>query len=415
MTRAVSVAVGVCIVAVALALAVGAVLFVVRKAEEPPPTLDASVVQVAPEPRDTASDARARPEAELTPEQRRELERIATLGYVSGTVAPSEESGVLRHERGRTWDGYTLCTYALGSTAVLMDMDGTVVHEWDHPGAEYWARARLLEGGDLLVVTSRPYRLMRIDSGSRLVWLYNKTAHHDLDILPDGNIVAIVREAVRFPHINDGVYVLEDHLVTLTLDGEEVARVPLVAAFENSERYSDWFETHPFPEGVDIFHTNSIEIVESDGSVQALISIRAIDTIALVDLESGLVTWAVSGDWRMQHEAMFVDGNLLFFDNLGAGERSRVRELDVETLEVVWEYTDDDFYTRSAGAQQRLPNGNTLITESDRGRIIEVSEDGDVLWEYVNPKTTWRGQEKVVLGIMRAERIPYDFPMDWLE
>src|SRR3546814_19873821 len=36
-------------------------------------------------------------------------------------------------------------------------------------------------------------------------------------------------------------------------------------------------------------------------------------------------------------------------------------------------------------AQQRLPNGNTLITESDGGRAIEVSPEGDVVWEYVNP------------------------------
>jgi hypothetical protein len=39
------------------------------------------------------------------------------------------------------------------------------------------------------------------------------------------------------------------------------------------------------------------------------------------------------------------------------------------------------------GAQQRLPNGNTLITESEAGRLLEVTADGEVVWEYINPVT----------------------------
>src|SRR5262245_65643091 len=37
------------------------------------------------------------------------------------------------------------------------------------------------------------------------------------------------------------------------------------------------------------------------------------------------------------------------------------------------------------GCAQRLPNGNTLITESSFGRFFEVTKEGEIVWEYVNP------------------------------
>ncbi|GAB2726975.1 hypothetical protein GCM10027089_58660 [Nocardia thraciensis] len=40
------------------------------------------------------------------------------------------------------------------------------------------------------------------------------------------------------------------------------------------------------------------------------------------------------------------------------------------------------------GGAQRLPNGNTLITEAAFGRIFEVTTDGRICWEYVVPSFT---------------------------
>jgi len=36
------------------------------------------------------------------------------------------------------------------------------------------------------------------------------------------------------------------------------------------------------------------------------------------------------------------------------------------------------------GAAQRLSNGNTLITESDEGRVFEVTKGGERVWSYMN-------------------------------
>ena len=44
-----------------------------------------------------------------------------------------------------------------------------------------------------------------------------------------------------------------------------------------------------------------------------------------------------------------------------------------------------NFYSPRVSNAQRLPNGNTLVNEGSFGRFFEVTADGDVVWEYVNP------------------------------
>ena len=56
---------------------------------------------------------------------------------------------------------------------------------------------------------------------------------------------------------------------------------------------------------------------------------------------------------------------------------------------------------RTLGAQ-RLPNGNTLITESDAGRVFEVTEGGDIVWEFVNLDIMEAGEHRVIWRMTRV-------------
>ena len=93
-------------------------------------------------------------------------------------------------------------------------------------------------------------------------------------------------------------------------------------------------------------------------------------------------------------------GNILIFNNQNIGadglRYSSVLEIKPplrtdgsydweQEVEIVWLYAADGFYSRHLSGAQRLPNGNTLITEGHHGRLIEVSADGEVVWEFVNP------------------------------
>ena len=53
-----------------------------------------------------------------------------------------------------------------------------------------------------------------------------------------------------------------------------------------------------------------------------------------------------------------------------------------------WTYTADpptDFFSHNISGAQRLPNGNTLICSGANGTFFEVTPQGEVVWEYVNP------------------------------
>ncbi len=356
--------------------------------------------------------------ADLTPAQELELERIATLGYVVGVAPTPARIGVVRHIPDQAFAGFTLYTSAEDPYAVLIDMEGDVVHSWQYPDSGYWARVHLLENGDLLAITCGPPQLLRLNRDSELVWRFGQHAHHDLAVMSDGTICVLVRTAVTRPYLNDGEVVIDDNIVLLDAKGRQQSYISLLEAFERSELGETWLVDHLPSDEPDIFHTNSVEVLSRDGRLQLLLSIRSMSTVAILDVVSGRIVWALSGRWHKQHEAQLVDGNLLLFDNLGLTKeqpglsQSRVLEIDFDSLAVVWSFTEPGFFTKGAGAQQRLPNGNTLITQSERGRIIEVSRDGTVVWEYTNPATL-REQPHLLPGILRAERIPAGFSSKW--
>lgn len=94
------------------------------------------------------------------------------------------------------------------------------------------------------------------------------------------------------------------------------------------------------------------------------------------------------------------------FDN-GLGRRwSRVIELDPLTKKIVWAYkapNPADFYSATRGANQRLPNGNTLITNSDHGQVFEVTPDGEIVWEFLAPHVNDKGQRATIVQAHRYE------------
>ena len=91
------------------------------------------------------------------------------------------------------------------------------------------------------------------------------------------------------------------------------------------------------------------------------------------------------------------------------------------TLELGWECTaltlgypcfGEDmsrFYSRYKSAAQRLPNGNTLITESYCGRMFEVTPDNEIVWEFINPHNLAEREGLFFSDIFRGYRYPYDW------
>jgi hypothetical protein len=123
-----------------------------------------------------------------------------------------------------------------------------------------------------------------------------------------------------------------------------------------------------------------------------LLSARAIDTIAVLDLDTRRVAWAARGIWKAQHDAEFLDnGHLLLYDNAGSAEQTRVLEYDPLTQAIPWAYSNENstrFRALTRGMKQRLLNGNTLIVDPDNRRIFEVTRGKELVWEIVCPLPT---------------------------
>ena len=80
------------------------------------------------------------------------------------------------------------------------------------------------------------------------------------------------------------------------------------------------------------------------------------------------------------------------------------------TFEVTWRYAPKrGFLSRYRGSAQRLPNGNTLITESDRGYVFEVSPDHDIVWRFANPDVQTDNMRVAIWRMTRYSRDELDF------
>lgn len=339
------------------------------------------------------------------------------------------ETGVRILDEEKVCPGYVLFAPMFGDDSVeaegtvyLVNVHGEVVHKWEmdsRPGFY----AQLLPNGNLLYsgvsVTDKQIPihhggvLQEINWDGDVVWSYeNDYMHHDFNMLPSGNIAALVYQQMPVSlseQVQGGVPGTEmedgsmwaDSIIEVDREGNIVWRWD---SWEHLDPVQD--ALHPVWSRYEWTHSNSVRYIESDpltGSEAYLISIREINTVALIDRETGDFIWRWGpGVITRQHDARPLDnGNILIFDN-GEGPRdtgpvldvphSRVLEVDPRDNggTVVWEYAAEGlygwrFFSAIISGAQRLPNGNTLITEGVGGRIFEVTPDKEIVWEYMNP------------------------------
>lgn len=361
-----------------------------------------------------------------------EMQKLQTLGYASGIHPNPENSGILQYDRLYSDNGFNLYNSGHAPEAILIDMEGKELHKWHYDIEKvwpkmkkdvvqtYWRRVHLFENGDLLAIYDG-IGLIKLDKDSKLLWSYAEGAHHDLEVTPEGHIYVLTRKAHISPKYNKSQAILEDYIVILNANGQEIKKVSVLKALENSH-YAPVLRK--LQESGDILHTNTLELLSPQTASispifkpgRVLISILRLDLIAVVDLEEQKVVWGLSGMWNRQHQPhLLKNGRMLIYDNCGLKKWSRVLEFDPFTQEVFWEYrgsTETPFYSYDCGSSARLPNGNTLITETNQGRAFEVTPDKNIVWEFVNPYSAMHNQE-LIASLFEVIRIPANFPVDW--
>ena len=138
------------------------------------------------------------------------LERLRGLMSPAEHAALSGPRGVLRRAEG-AWDGYTLVMPLVSTKVHLVDLGGEVVHTWETghaPGG--WCY--LMDDGTLLHAARQDESpkfkgggiggiVRRLAPDGTVLWRYDlandeRCQHHDLEPLPNGNVLMIAWERV---------------------------------------------------------------------------------------------------------------------------------------------------------------------------------------------------------------------------
>ena len=374
------------------------------------------------------------------------VEAVKSVPYL--TWAPAEKTinkvGVTLWDKERSYAGINIYNPRNLTRAYLMDMSGSIVHTWSAERGEgdSWHHIEMCENGDLMAIVKDEV-LMRLDWDSNVRWVQKMRFHHDIAVTDTGDIYTVARKDEVAFMFGLPVPVLNDYMVVLSSDGKAKREISLFKVVGNRLPFDrlpgiysltvdrgarrEIFERkaqlgHVFRRGTlpDIFHNNSVEVIDRDISGlckkgDLLISIKRLDLIGIVDVDTEELVWSWGpGDLSMQHHPTLLEnGNILVFDNGVERGYSRIVELDPLARKIVWEYKaipPEEFFSYSRGGNQRLPNGNTLITESDTGHVFEVTKDGDVVWEFYNTEIDERSKSRStiyrMMRITELENIP---------
>ncbi len=353
----------------------------------------------------------------------RALEHLKSLGYVSwDDEADASLSGVTRFDEARAWPGVNLFTNDV-DRVYLTDMRGRLLHEWRlPPGRKQCEHAEILDDGDLLVECV-DQAITRLRPDSTIAWDLALPAHHDVAILTDGSILVPFLENREYR----GRQVGFDGIARVSRDGKPS---PFWSAWR---RFDELRRLHPaspldtpplasgdplagWEQGFEYYHLNSIEALPAtplgardprfrEGNL--LVCLRNINLMAILDQDDLSVVWSWgAGELELPHmPTMIPDGNILVFDNGTYRGWSRVLEVEPLDGRIVWSYEGsprESFFSKWRGGVQRLPNGNTLICESDRGHVFEVTPEGEIVWEFWNPEIVDSRRKR----IYRFTRLP---------
>lgn len=381
-------------------------------------------------------DAPAKPQQnDETPQEQHEqaaaaaaMQNLESLGYLDFSLEEADTSrlGVVQNDRERSYPGYNLYTDPGLSTSFLIDEQGEVIRSWSDQAGGNWDHGELLPNGDFLVPRRNPKRgghLLRMTWDGEVLWKRDINAHHDVEVTPRDQILTL---SVRFlPSRADGRRIRDTPLMLLSHDGQMIGKLSLYEVIKGRPDLLELnFDRVPVvgeartSKHAELLHANSIEWMhhkhlESKHAIYAatnvIVSIRHQNAIVIINWDANELVWAWGpGEILGPHDATVLEnGNILLFDNGHRRRWSRVIELDPLTREIVWEYKapePTDFYTRARGSSQRLPNGNTLITNSGSGQVFEVTRSGDIVWEFLSPHLDKKGHRAAIVRMKRYER-----------
>jgi hypothetical protein len=350
--------------------------------------------------------------------------------------------GVITNIPDKTWEGVTFFTGLVEKSVGmrLINMKGESLHSWKVSFNEIWPKADFLDSqpgdfhqsvngaklyanGDIIFNFGRK-SIVKIDKCSNVIWKLPFLAHHSVDEDNEGNIWFPSIKKLKTPHRVYREVLIEkpEFIFKITPEGKLLKEINVLESIKKSDltallTASGSRRLLKTTIGDYYTHLNSVKILKNSiadafpqfNAGDLLVSIRNFNMILVIDPNTELVKWHMSGPFIRQHDPDFLEnGHISVFDNRGGRDqdgsfgKSRILEIDPVSKKYTVRYEGDEanpFSSEIMGHQQMLPNQNILITESNKGRIFEVDSKGEIVWSYIN-----RWDEKQSITIYQAER-----------
>lgn len=270
------------------------------------------------------------------------------------------------------------------------------VHTYDAPDRVRMFHPLVLEDGSLVYNNYSP--LVRVDACGRTLWTAVGLFHHSIEFSADGNIWA---PSYIEPHTLPGVLPTfkQDAITKISRDGKIVFRKSIAEILiENDlgqfvyghDNYSD-----------DSTHLNDIQEVTFDGEYwkkgDLFINARNISAIILYRPSENKVIWYKQWDWVHQHDVDILDDHRIsVFDNHKYAYHNRhivhgtndvkIYDFDTGLVSTPWAEAMKslDVRTINQGRSEVLGPNDVYVEETNYGRAMMLSTNGDVTWEFIN-------------------------------
>ena len=375
-------------------------------------------------------------------------------------IIEGEMGTVTYFDKNLVEDHYILVNDAMSNHVYLMDKNANIVYEWPLGDRRIGNDVLLLEDGSLLaaIQADNPEiqfggfggKMQFIEKNGDILWDFTYSnsehrSHHDLELLPNGNVIAIAWERMSMEEAIENGSQFETELypesvIEIDPETDEIvwswhAKDHLIQDFDETKLNYGIIEENS--QLIDINYTKSGDsnIMHANGigydSLNDLIylSVNYYSEVWVLDHSTSTEeasshsggNFGRGGDliYRFGNpttyndetsERIFVNNHfpnlfepskMLIFTNGGDLGRSTVyelrlpEELNQQTIphltfpEIIWSFTDSELYSPKVSGAVRLPNGNTLITEGDYG-IWEVTDTGKIVWKFSGEGFFWR-------------------------
>ncbi len=354
------------------------------------------------------------------------------VSFLSLTFLQAQQTVGLFENDAQAFNGYTLFSPSVSNNTYLIDNCGRLVNSWSGtamPGASTY----LLEDGDILkaVRVGSPFftgggiggSIERVDWDGNMVWSFEYASmevhhHHDMAVLPNGNVLLIaweartVEEAIAAGRDPDklGAALWPDHIVEVQPDGDTGGTIVwewhfwdhLIQDFDASKSNYGVVAEHPelldinylgiasSTTGQDWIHCNAINYnVERD---EIMLSSRHLNEIYIIDHSTTTEEAAghTGGNAGRGGDLLYRYGNPLAYQRGSIGDRKNFGQHDAQWIEPG--LPDEGkimLYNNGIGRPQGSYSTVDVIEpplDGDGNYVIEAGEPfgpSELFWTYV--------------------------------